>query len=33
MFDHTSPFRGTKSYNAQAGQVPQDQADFHYGIL
>ncbi len=29
----TSPFRGTKRYNAQAQQVPPDQADFHYGIL
>jgi len=25
--------RGTKSYNAQAKQVPDDQKDFHYGIL
>jgi CO2 hydration protein len=33
VFYRTSPFRGTKSYNAQAGQVPRDQADFHYGIL
>jgi len=33
VFYRTSPFRGTKSYNAQAGQVPSDQADFHYGIL
>jgi CO2 hydration protein len=33
VFYRTSPFRGTKSYNAQAGQVPADQADFHYGIL
>ena len=33
VFYRTSPFRGTKSYNAQAGQVPEDQADFHYGIL
>lgn len=33
VFYRTSPFRGTKSYNAQAGQVPDDQADFHYGIL
>jgi len=33
VFYRTSPFRGTKSYNAQAGQVPCDQADFHYGIL
>ena len=33
MFYRTSPFRGTKSYNAQAGEVPADQKDFHYGIL
>lgn len=33
VFYRTAPFRGTKSYNAQAGQVPADQADFHYGIL
>lgn len=33
VFYRTSPFRGTKSYNAQAGQVPSDQAEFHYGIL
>ena len=33
VFYRTSPFRGTKSYNAQAQQVPADQADFHYGIL
>lgn len=33
VFYRTSPFRGTKSYNAQALQVPADQADFHYGIL
>jgi CO2 hydration protein len=33
VFYRTSPFRGTKSYNAQAKQVPQNQADFHYGIL
>ncbi|MFM8543400.1 MAG: CO2 hydration protein [Vulcanococcus sp.] len=33
VFYRTSPFRGTKSYNAQAGQVPGNQADFHYGIL
>jgi len=33
VFYRASPFRGTKSYNAQAGQVPADQADFHYGIL
>ena len=33
IFYRTSPFRGTKSYNAQAKQVPDDQKDFHYGIL
>ncbi|NEP17581.1 MAG: CO2 hydration protein, partial [Leptolyngbya sp. SIO4C1] len=33
VFYRTSPFRGTKSYNAQAHQVPADQAEFHYGIL
>jgi CO2 hydration protein len=33
VFYRTSPFRGTKSYNAQAGQVPDAQKDFHYGVL
>jgi CO2 hydration protein len=33
VFYRTSPFRGTKSYNAQAGQVPLEQKDFHYGVL
>lgn len=33
VFYRTSPFRGTKSYNAQANQVPSEQKDFHYGIL
>ena len=33
IFYRTSPFRGIKSYNAQAGEVPADQKDFHYGIL
>ncbi len=33
VFYRTAPFRGTKSYNAQAKQVPTDQKDFHYGIL
>lgn len=33
IFYRTSPFRGTKSYNAQAKEVPDDQKDFHYGIL
>jgi len=33
VFYRTSPFRGTKSYNAQAGQVPSEQKDFHYGVL
>ena len=33
IFYRTTPFRGTKSYNAQAHQVPEAQKDFHYGIL
>jgi CO2 hydration protein len=33
VFYRTSPFRGTKSYNAQAHEVPDQQKDFHYGIL
>ena len=33
IFYRTTPFRGTKSYNAQAKQVPAEQKDFHYGIL
>ncbi len=33
VFYRTAPFRGTKSYNAQAKQVPDEQKDFHYGIL
>ncbi|MBW4620283.1 MAG: CO2 hydration protein [Cyanosarcina radialis HA8281-LM2] len=33
VFYRTAPFRGTKSYNAQAKEVPDDQKDFHYGIL
>ena len=33
IFYRTAPFRGTKSYNAQAQQVPSEQKDFHYGIL
>jgi CO2 hydration protein len=33
VFYRTAPFRGTKSYNAQAKQVPDAQKDFHYGIL
>jgi CO2 hydration protein len=33
VFYRTSPFRGTKSYNAQAGMVPDQQKDFHYGVL
>jgi CO2 hydration protein len=33
VFYRTAPFRGTKSYNAQANEVPNDQIDFHYGIL
>jgi CO2 hydration protein len=33
VFYRTAPFRGTKSYNAQADQIPAQQADFHDGIL
>ncbi|MGF1577522.1 MAG: CO2 hydration protein [Cyanophyceae cyanobacterium] len=33
VFYRTSPFRGTKSYNAQANQIPMSQLDYHYGIL
>jgi CO2 hydration protein len=33
VFYRTAPFRGTKSYNAQAKEVPDQQPDFHYGIL
>jgi CO2 hydration protein len=33
VFYRTSPFRGTKSYNAQAKEIPENQKDFHYGIL
>ena len=33
VFYRGTPFRGTKSYNAQAEQIPDQQADFHYGIL
>ncbi|PNW58868.1 UNVERIFIED_CONTAM: carbon dioxide transporter [Euhalothece sp. KZN 001] len=33
VFYRTAPFRGTKSYNAQAHEVPNEQKDFHYGIL
>jgi len=33
VFYRTSPFRGTKSYNAQAKQIPLEQENFHYGIL
>ncbi len=33
VFYRTAPFRGTKSYNAQANEVPNEQIDFHYGIL
>ena len=33
IFYRTAPFRGTKSYNAQAQQLPSEQKDFHYGIL
>lgn len=33
VFYRTAPFRGTKSYNAQAKQVPDDQKDFFFGVL
>jgi CO2 hydration protein len=33
VFYRTAPFRGTKSDNAQAKEVPDEQKDFHYGIL
>jgi CO2 hydration protein len=33
VFYRGFPFRGTKSYNAQVHQIPDKQADFHYGIL
>ncbi len=33
VFYRTAPFRGTKSYNAQAKQVPELQPDFHFGVL
>jgi CO2 hydration protein len=33
VFYRTAPFRGTKSYNAQVKQIPDEQKDFHYGIL
>ncbi|MGK7875782.1 MAG: CO2 hydration protein [Xenococcaceae cyanobacterium] len=33
VFYRTAPFRGTKSYNAQSQQVPDQQKDFHYGVL
>ncbi|MFQ3679589.1 MAG: CO2 hydration protein [Pseudanabaenaceae cyanobacterium] len=33
VFYRTAPFRGTKSYNAQAGEIPPRQEDFHYGVL
>ncbi|MEM7066940.1 MAG: CO2 hydration protein [Cyanobacteria bacterium P01_B01_bin.77] len=33
VFYRTTPFRGTKSYDAQVNQVPREQSDFHYGIL
>ncbi|MFM2430216.1 MAG: hypothetical protein RLZZ511_1429 [Cyanobacteriota bacterium] len=33
VFYRTAPFRGTKSYNAQAKEVPAEQSEFHYGIL
>ncbi len=33
VFFRSFPFMGTLSYNAQAGQIPQDQAKFTYGAL
>jgi CO2 hydration protein len=33
VFFRSFPFFGTVSYNAQAGQVPKEQADFAYGAL
>lgn len=33
VFYRAVPFRGTKSYNAQAKLVPEEQKDFYYGIL
>ena len=33
VFFRGTPFSGTISYNAQAGQIPEDQASFQYGAL
>ena len=33
VFFRSFPFFGTVSYNAQAGQVPHEQAGFNYGVL
>ncbi|MCS7292579.1 MAG: CO2 hydration protein [Gloeomargarita sp. SKYBB_i_bin120] len=33
VFFRSFPFMGTVSYNAQAYQIPADQADFNYGAL
>jgi CO2 hydration protein len=33
VFFRGTPFSGTVSYNAQAGQIPEDQAGFQYGAL
>ncbi len=33
VFFRSFPFMGTVSYNAQAGQIPEEQADFAYGAL
>lgn len=33
VFFRSFPFFGTVSYNAQAGQIPEEQADFSYGAL
>ncbi|AGY60593.1 CO2 hydration protein [Gloeobacter kilaueensis] len=33
VFFRSAPFMGTVSYNAQAGQIPFEQADFQYGAL
>ncbi|WP_218081678.1 CO2 hydration protein [Anthocerotibacter panamensis] len=33
VFFRSLPFMGTISYNAQAGQIPQDQGQFTYGAL
>jgi len=33
IFFRGTPFQGTVSYNAQAGQIPTEQSDFAYGAL